>query len=67
MSGQARVHYGDEWSVLNVNESTYYGKEVVHALENPGDVPLALIEVQVEDYLGEDDIVRFADIYGRDD
>ena len=67
VAGQARVHYGDEWSVLNVNESTYHGKEVVHALENPGDVPLELIEVQVGDYLGEDDIIRFADIYGRDD
>ena len=66
VAGQARVHYGDESSILNVNESTYHGKEVVHALENPGDVPLELIEVQVGDYLGEDDIVRFADIYGRD-
>ena len=66
VAGQARVHYGDEWSVLNINESTYHGKEVIHALENPGDIPLELIEVQVGDYLGEDDIVRFDDIYGRD-
>jgi len=65
VSGQARVHYGDESHDLSVNESTYHGKEVVHALENLGDIPLELIEVQVGSYLGEDDIVRFDDIYGR--
>ncbi|MDC1401123.1 mannose-1-phosphate guanylyltransferase/mannose-6-phosphate isomerase [Gammaproteobacteria bacterium] len=65
VAGQARVHYGSESFDLKVNESTYHGKEVVHALENPGDVPLELIEVQVGDYLGEDDIVRFEDKYGR--
>tara|TARA_B110000211_G_C14090215_1_gene558610 strand:- start:4027 stop:5424 length:1398 start_codon:yes stop_codon:yes gene_type:complete len=65
VSGRARVHYGDKSIDLEVNESTYHGKEVVHALENPGDSPLELIEVQVGDYLGEDDIVRFTDIYGR--
>jgi mannose-1-phosphate guanylyltransferase len=66
VSGQARVHYGDESLDLKVNESTYHGKEVVHSLENLGDIPLELIEVQVGDYLGEDDIVRFEDMYGRD-
>ncbi len=65
VSGQARVHYGTESHELGVNESTYHGKEVVHALENPGDSPLELIEVQVGRYLGEDDIVRYGDIYGR--
>jgi mannose-1-phosphate guanylyltransferase len=65
VSGLARVHYGDEYHDLKVNESTYHGKEVIHALENPGKVPLELIEVQVGSYLGEDDIVRFKDIYGR--
>jgi mannose-1-phosphate guanylyltransferase len=65
VAGQARVHYGDTSLDLNVNESTYHGKEVVHALENRGEVPLELIEVQVGSYLGEDDIVRFEDIYGR--
>ena len=65
VAGQARVHYGDTSHDLNVNESTYHGKEVVHALENRGEVPLELIEVQVGSYLGEDDIVRFEDIYGR--
>ena len=65
VAGRARVHYGDKSHYLNVNESTYHGKEVVHALENPGDTPLELIEVQVGSYLGEDDIVRFKDNYGR--
>lgn len=65
VSGQAKVHYGAESLDLKVNESTYHGKNVVHSLENPGDAPLELIEVQVGDYLGEDDIVRFSDRYGR--
>jgi len=65
VSGRARVHYGEESQELAVNESTYHGKEVVHALENPGQIPLELIEVQVGTYLGEDDIIRFDDIYGR--
>jgi len=66
VSGRARVHYGNEHHDLVVNESIYHGKEVMHALENPDDTPLELIEVQVGSYLGEDDIVRFDDIYGRD-
>ena len=65
VSGQARVHYGNESLDLRVNESTYHGKEVVHALENLGSIPLELIEVQVGSYLGEDDIVRLDDVYGR--
>jgi mannose-1-phosphate guanylyltransferase len=65
VAGQARVHYGDKSHDLKINESTYHGKEVVHALENLGDIPLELIEVQVGSYLSEDDIVRFGDIYGR--
>ena len=67
VAGQARVHYGDDFKDLCVDESTYHGKEVVHALENPGDTPLELIEVQVGNYLGEDDIVRYEDHYGRVD
>jgi mannose-1-phosphate guanylyltransferase len=59
------VHYGDNTIDISVNESTYHGKEVVHSLENIGDIPLELIEVQVGSYLGEDDIVRFEDVYGR--
>lgn len=65
VTGIARVHYGENSKDLSVNESTYHDKEVVHALENPGDENLILIEVQLGDYLGEDDIVRFDDIYGR--
>ena len=65
VAGKAKVHYGDKSHDLNVNESTYHGKEVVHALENIGKTVLDLIEVQVGSYLGEDDIVRFDDIYGR--
>ena len=65
VSGLGRVHYGENFRDLKVNESTYHDKEVVHALENPGDTPLILIEVQVGGYLGEDDIVRYEDIYGR--
>jgi mannose-1-phosphate guanylyltransferase len=65
VSGHARVHYGEDFIDINVNESTYHGKEVMHALENIGDIPLEVIEVQVGSYLGEDDIVRFGDIYGR--
>ena len=67
VSGTALVHYGNKSHELNVNESTYHDKEVVHALENPGNKPLVLIEVQIGDYLGEDDIVRYEDIYGRKD
>jgi mannose-1-phosphate guanylyltransferase len=65
VAGTAKVHYGSESFDLNINESTYHDKEVVHALENQGDSPLELIEVQVGSYLGEDDIVRFDDKYGR--
>ena len=65
VAGRAKVYYGNKSNDLKVNESTYHDKQVVHALENPGDTPLELIEVQVGSYLGEDDIVRFKDNYGR--
>jgi mannose-1-phosphate guanylyltransferase/mannose-6-phosphate isomerase len=65
VSGTAKVTRGDETFLLNENESTYLPLGVKHALENPGTVPLRLIEVQSGDYLGEDDIVRFEDRYGR--
>jgi mannose-1-phosphate guanylyltransferase len=65
VAGKARVHYSERSLDLNVNESTYHAKEVIHALENLGEMPLELIEVQVGDYLGEDDIVRYEDRYGR--
>jgi mannose-1-phosphate guanylyltransferase len=65
VSGMARVTNGDKTFLLSENESTYISIGVVHALENPGKVPLELIEVQSGSYLGEDDIVRFDDKYGR--
>jgi len=65
VSGKARVHYGENFVDLKVNESTYHDIEVTHALENIGNTNLELIEVQVGSYLGEDDIVRFDDLYGR--
>lgn len=65
VSGTARVTRGDEVILLAENQSTYIPLGVVHRLENPGKLPLELIEVQSGSYLGEDDIVRFEDVYGR--
>lgn len=65
VSGTAKVTNGDITTLLTENQSTYIPVGVVHALENPGKVPLELIEVQSGSYLGEDDIVRFEDKYGR--
>jgi mannose-1-phosphate guanylyltransferase/mannose-6-phosphate isomerase len=63
--GTARVTRGDETFLLTENESTYIPPGTRHRLENPGRLPLELIEVQSGSYLGEDDIVRFEDAYGR--
>jgi mannose-1-phosphate guanylyltransferase/mannose-6-phosphate isomerase len=63
--GTARVTRGDETFLLTENESTYIPPGMRHRLENPGKLPLELIEVQSGAYLGEDDIVRFDDAYGR--
>lgn len=65
VSGTAKVQNGDREILLTENESTYIPVGVVHALENPGKIPLELVEVQSGSYLGEDDIVRFSDRYGR--
>jgi mannose-1-phosphate guanylyltransferase/mannose-6-phosphate isomerase len=65
--GTARVTRGDESFLLSENESTYIPPGTRHRLENPGRLPLELIEVQSGSYLGEDDIVRFEDAYGRSD
>ncbi|WP_345841986.1 mannose-1-phosphate guanylyltransferase/mannose-6-phosphate isomerase [Shewanella algae] len=65
VTGTAKVTNGENEILLTENQSTYIPVGVVHALENPGKVPLELIEVQSGSYLGEDDIVRFEDIYGR--
>lgn len=67
VSGTAKVTKGDDLFLLAENESTYIPVGVVHALENPGKVPLEIIEIQSGSYLGEDDIVRFEDRYGRVD
>ena len=61
----ARVTRGNDVFELEANQSTYIPIETMHRLENPGADPLVLIEVQCGDYLGEDDIVRFDDKYGR--
>lgn len=63
--GMARVVNGDKEMLVNTNESTYIPAGHRHRLENPGVVELVMIEVQSGDYLGEDDIVRFQDNYGR--
>ena len=65
VEGTARVTRGKEVFDLKTNQSTYIPKKTKHRLENPGSKPLQIIEVQNGDYLGEDDIVRFQDDYGR--
>ena len=65
VSGSAKVTNGEKTFFLEENESTYIPVGVIHSLENPGKVNLELIEVQSGSYFGEDDIVRFEDIYGR--
>ncbi len=65
VSGTARITCGDEIKLLSENESTYIPIGSNHRLENPGKLPLHIIEVQSGSYLGEDDIVRFEDIYQR--
>lgn len=65
VSGTARVNCGEQELVLGSNQSTYVPQCTTHRLENPGVIPLVLIEVQNGEYLGEDDIVRFQDDYAR--
>lgn len=65
VSGTAKVSVDGKESLLSENQSVYIPLGAVHFLENPGKIPLELIEVQVGSYLGEDDIVRFEDRYGR--
>ena len=65
VKGTARIRKGDDTFILSENKSTYIPLGTVHQLENPGVIPLELIEVQSGSYLGEDDIKRFEDIYGR--
>jgi mannose-1-phosphate guanylyltransferase/mannose-6-phosphate isomerase len=63
--GTARITRGEEESLLHEDQSTYIPWGTRHRLENPGKIPLELIEVQSGSYLGEDDILRFDDKYGR--
>ncbi len=65
VKGTAKVTCADEVRIISENESTYIPLGALHRLENPGQIPLEIIEVQSGSYLGEDDIVRFDDHYGR--
>ena len=65
VSGTAKVTRGTETYLVSENQSTFIPLGTTHRLENPGRVPLEMIEVQSGSYLGEDDIVRFEDVYGR--
>jgi mannose-1-phosphate guanylyltransferase / mannose-6-phosphate isomerase len=63
--GTAEATVNNEVRTIHENESIYIPIGSIHRLSNPGKIPLELIEVQVGSYLGEDDIVRFDDVYGR--
>jgi mannose-1-phosphate guanylyltransferase/mannose-6-phosphate isomerase len=65
VTGTAEITNGDEVLILAENQSTYIPLGEVHRLANPGTTPLEIIEVQTGSYLDEDDIVRFEDLYGR--
>jgi mannose-1-phosphate guanylyltransferase/mannose-6-phosphate isomerase len=65
VSGTAEITNGDKVTILSENQSTYIPLGQTHRLSNPGTIPLEIIEVQSGSYLGEDDIVRFEDQYGR--
>ena len=65
VEGTAKVEVNEDIRFLCKNESIYIPIKSKHGLSNPSEIPLVLIEVQTGDYLGEDDIVRFEDIYGR--
>lgn len=65
VSGTAKVTCGAKESIVNINESTFIPIGESHRLENPGMIPLVIIEVQSGEYLGEDDIIRFQDDFNR--
>jgi mannose-6-phosphate isomerase-like protein (cupin superfamily) len=65
VKGTALVTRGDEQFILKEDESTYIPLGIVHRLENPGKIPLELVEIQSGSYLAEDDVVRLDDVYGR--
>lgn len=66
VEGTARVTLGDQEQLLTENQSVYIPLGTLHRLENPGKVPMVMIEVQTGSYLGEDDIVRYQDVYARE-
>ena len=66
VKGTAKITRGEEEIMLSEDQSVYIPLGTKHRLENPGIIPLEVIEVQTGSYLGEDDIIRFTDIYGRD-
>ena len=65
VEGIAKVTIADEIKLVNVGHSAYVPKGVIHRMENPGKSPMVLIEVQIGNYLGEDDIERYEDLYSR--
>ena len=65
VKGTAKVTCGEETLILTEDQSNYIPLGTLHRLENPGVIPLEIIEIQTGSYLGEDDIVRFNDTYGR--
>ena len=65
VEGSAKVTIDDDIKVVNENQSVYIPLGAVHRMENPGQLPLTLIEVQTGSYFGEDDITRYEDIYAR--
>ena len=65
VEGTARVTVGDEVKLLTENQSVYVPVGAIHRLENPGKLPMVMIEVQTGAYVGEDDIIRYEDVYGR--
>jgi mannose-1-phosphate guanylyltransferase/mannose-6-phosphate isomerase len=67
VEGTARVTIDDEVKLVTENQSVYIPLGAVHRMENPGKVPMALIEVQTGNYFGEDDIIRYEDVYARDE
>jgi mannose-6-phosphate isomerase-like protein (cupin superfamily) len=65
VKGTAHITNGDQTIILTENQSTYIPIGTKHRLENPGTIPLEIVEIQTGSYLGEDDIERFEDLYGR--
>ncbi len=65
VAGTAKVTIDDKVELVGENQSVYIPLGAVHRMENPGKVPMELIEVQTGSYLGEDDIIRYEDVYAR--